>query len=68
MYKYAAVQNGTMCFCGNTYGRYGSSDNCNITCPGEHVFNTTCGGVFANTVLDTGYGMDIYIRIVEISG
>jgi hypothetical protein len=47
-FAYAATQDATYCFCGNSYGRSGAADNCNMACggnPGE-----MCGGGWANSV------------------
>ncbi|MBI4891168.1 MAG: WSC domain-containing protein [Acidobacteria bacterium] len=46
-FKYAAMQAGTFCFCGNSYGRYGISNGCRA-CPGDSSQN--CGGSYANAV------------------
>ena len=46
-YKYAGIQYGKECRCGNSYGSYGPSTNCTMTCSdGE----TGCGGYYANSV------------------
>lgn len=47
-FRYAAVQYGSQCFCGNSYGRYGKSKSCNMHCSGDR--NQICGGVWANSV------------------
>jgi hypothetical protein len=43
-YKYSGLQNGGLCFCGNTYGSQGKApeSHCNRTCPGDPA--ETCGG------------------------
>jgi hypothetical protein len=46
-FKYAAKQAGTQCFCGNSYGRYGSSTAC-VSCRGLTAGD--CGGSYANFV------------------
>jgi hypothetical protein len=51
-YKYAGVQYGQQCFCGNSYGRYGSSTSCNMACTANA--GETCGGTWANDVYATG--------------
>lgn len=51
-YKYAGAQDSTQCFCGNSYGAYGPSSSCSVTCPGSSV--ETCGGSWANSVYATG--------------
>jgi hypothetical protein len=47
-YAYAGVQYGKQCFCGNTYGKYGTSTSCNMTCSGDSA--ETCGGSYANSI------------------
>ncbi|HEY3027299.1 MAG TPA: WSC domain-containing protein [Pyrinomonadaceae bacterium] len=47
-YAYAATQSSSYCFCGNTYGKYGRADNCNMKCGGDS--GQTCGGTYANSV------------------
>lgn len=51
-FKYAAVQYGESCLCGNTYGLYGTADNCDYKCTGDP--NKKCGGYNANSVYATG--------------
>jgi WSC domain len=51
-FKFAGAQNGSMCFCGNTFGIYGSNSTCNVTCTGDS--NVKCGGELANTVMFAG--------------
>jgi hypothetical protein len=46
-FKYAAKQAGTHCFCGNSYGRYGTSTAC-VSCRGLTAGD--CGGSYANFV------------------
>ena len=50
-FRYAGLQNGTKCFCGNSYGRYGP-DKCNVRCPND--FQDVCGGELKNSVYETG--------------
>jgi len=52
--KYAGVQNGNQCFCGNSYGRYGvkSESDCNKKCSGNA--DQICGGSWRNNVYSTG--------------
>ena len=40
-----------MCFCGNTYGNYGSSSSCNVKCTGNSA--EICGGSGANSIYPT---------------
>jgi len=47
-YRYAGLQYSKQCFCGNSYGKYGRANNCNMRCSGN--YNQTCGGVWANSV------------------
>jgi len=47
-FRYAATQYGSWCFCGNSYGRSGQADNCNMKCAGNPA--ETCGGSWANSV------------------
>lgn len=51
-FKFAGVQYGESCLCGNTYGRYGSATNCNMKCTGDPGQN--CGGSSANAIYSTG--------------
>ncbi len=51
-FRYAGVQYGESCLCGNSYGRYGAASNCNMACTGNS--DETCGGGFANYVYATG--------------
>lgn len=46
-FRFASMQNGNHCFCGNSYGRYGASDACGM-CAGRPDEN--CGGTWANAV------------------
>jgi hypothetical protein len=47
-FAFAALEYGQECRCGNSYGRYGSSQSCTSRCPGNNA--ETCGGYFANSV------------------
>ena len=47
-YAFAATQASSYCFCGNSYGKYGKADNCNVKCSGSS--GQTCGGNYANSV------------------
>lgn len=49
-FRYAGVQYGESCLCGNSYGKYGVADNCNMKCTGGPM---TCGGYSANEVFET---------------
>jgi hypothetical protein len=50
-YAYAAVEFGTQCFCGNTYGSYGPSAGCTSACAGDAT--QVCGGFDAESVFAT---------------
>jgi hypothetical protein len=50
-FAYAAVQFGSHCFCGNSYGKYGPSNACTMPCAG--AASETCGGSYANLVYST---------------
>ncbi|CAF1003389.1 unnamed protein product [Brachionus calyciflorus] len=47
-YKYAGLQSSFECFCGNKYGTYGISNNCNMECNGNQ--SQICGGSWSNSV------------------
>ena len=47
-FKYAGLQYGVQCFCGNSYGKYGESYSCDYECSGNQ--NEICGGYWANSV------------------
>jgi len=47
-FKYAAVQYGESCLCGNSYGKYGQATNCDYKCTGDP--NQICGGYSTNSV------------------
>ncbi|WP_022670342.1 WSC domain-containing protein [Hippea alviniae] len=51
-FLYAGVQYASWCFCGNYYGKYGKSNNCNMKCSGDK--SQICGGSWANSVYLTG--------------
>jgi len=53
-FLYAGVQLGEACYCGNSYGRHGLSENCDIPCRGDPSKQTMCGGTSSNTILHTG--------------
>jgi len=56
-FSYAGTQFGTQCFCGNTYGSYGQSNDCQTPCAGSA--NQLCGGILANSVYHVDYITDI---------
>ena len=47
-FQFAGTQYTNQCFCGNSYGQYGSTNPCNTPCAGNP--NETCGGAYANSV------------------
>jgi hypothetical protein len=53
-FAYAGTQYGEWCFCGSSYGRSGTADNCNMACSGKK--SEVCGGPWANTVYSTAAG------------
>jgi hypothetical protein len=55
-YAYAGAQAGGQCFCGETYGGYGPSNNCTSPCTG--AASEVCGGGYANSVYRTWSPLD----------
>lgn len=53
-FRYASMQAGRYCFCGNSYGRYGPSTAC-VACP--EAAGETCGGQWANAVWEVSGAM-----------
>lgn len=55
-YQYAAMQNGTYCYCSNTFGRYGqvSYEQCQDKCTDR--LRDYCGGPSTNAVYATSIG------------
>ncbi len=51
-FRYAAIQNGGECFCGNSFGRYGSlpQNMCKCPCKGDAI--ETCGCEWSNKVYE----------------
>jgi hypothetical protein len=47
-FTYAGTQYSSWCFCGNSYGRSGIANNCDMKCSGNA--SQTCGGAWANSV------------------
>ena len=43
----------SQCYCGNSYGRYGSSPSCTFPCAGNA--NQLCGNGWVNSVYSTSY-------------
>ena len=52
-FKYAGVQYSESCLCGNSYGKYGAADNCNMKCTGDS--SQICGGYSSNGIYTTGF-------------
>ena len=51
-YPLAALQNGNLCFCANTFNSSRQqSSNCNINCTGDRNYN--CGGTWENLVYNS---------------
>jgi hypothetical protein len=66
-FKYAGVQYGESCLCGNSYGKYGKADNCNYKCTGDS--SKICGGYNANSVYATGAGGgEVTTTEIDLSG
>jgi len=51
-YLFAAVQNGGSCYCGTSYGNYGTSNKCNMACTGDST--QICGGKSSHNVYNLG--------------
>ncbi|XP_036363974.1 kremen protein 1-like [Octopus sinensis] len=51
--KYAGLQHGQLCYCGNTYETYGplGGDHCGMECAGDPT--EFCGGYLANSIFST---------------
>ena len=47
-FLYAGTQFSNWCFCGNSYGRSGQANNCDMRCAGNNA--QICGGSWANSV------------------
>jgi hypothetical protein len=47
-FRYAGTQYGSSCLCGNSYGRSGAANNCNMPCSGNTA--EMCGGSYANSI------------------
>jgi len=50
-YSFAGSQDGSQCFCGNSYNHYGTSSGCNSACSGDPY--QICGGAWANSIYAT---------------
>jgi cytoskeletal protein RodZ len=62
-FKFAGVQYSESCLCGNSYGKYGAADNCNMRCTGDS--SQICGGYSSNGVYSTGVGDDKPVETVK---
>lgn len=51
-FAYAGVQYSESCLCGNSFGKFGISDHCNMPCTGDS--SQICGGINSNSVFATG--------------
>ncbi len=49
-FAYAGTQYGSWCFCGNSYGKSGHANNCNMACSGNS--GEICGGPWANSIYE----------------
>jgi hypothetical protein len=48
-FRFAGLQDGSWCFCGDSYGRYGAeSESCTTECAGDP--DQVCGGSLANSI------------------
>ena len=63
--RYAGLQGGTDCYCGNAFAMYGKVENmmCNMPCAGDST--AMCGGSMLNSVYST---MSIYGEHDSLSG
>ena len=66
-YTYAGLQDGGVCYCGNTFGSYGSANesDCSSKCYGYTRQN--CGGSLHNAVYKTKTGKDVFNFFVQKS-
>ena len=55
-----------MCWCGDTFGRYGQTDKCDKLCPGTDT--ETCGGDEASEILVTEGELVTYSHIGDFKG
>jgi hypothetical protein len=47
-FTYAGARHGQNCFCGNSYGKFGTATSCNFSCAGDN--SKICGGAGVNSV------------------
>lgn len=50
--KYAGMQNGEECWCGDSFGKRGESRSCDMRCNGNE--DSYCGGMLANSIYRSG--------------
>ena len=50
-FSYAGTQYSSQCYCGNSYGKFGNINNCNMKCAGNK--DQICGGSHANSIYKT---------------
>ncbi|KAL5010908.1 hypothetical protein ScPMuIL_013213 [Solemya velum] len=55
-FKYAGVQKGNLCFCGDKFGKHGQAETTNCNTPCDFVATERCGGTNMNDIYDTGVG------------
>lgn len=53
-FKYAGVQKGNLCFCGDKFGKHGQAETTNCNTPCDFVATERCGGTNMNDIYDTG--------------
>jgi hypothetical protein len=51
-FRFAGVEYGESCLCGNSYDQFGAADNCDMACTGDA--GQICGGINATSVYATG--------------
>ncbi|XP_038066716.1 uncharacterized protein LOC119736779 [Patiria miniata] len=63
-YRYAGLQLGQLCFCGDSYGNYGHDETlqCNLACPGDET--KSCGSATHNSI----YAVPLQVSSVILSG
>lgn len=64
-YQYAGVQYKEECWCGRTYGKFGTlpDTSCSAVCPGNQ--SETCGGYNAQRIFSTGLPGKVYEKIPQ---
>lgn len=55
-FPYAGAQSSSSCYCGLHYGKYGQleHEDCNTPCEGDS--SEMCGGIYKNSLYNTGKG------------